>query len=323
ELVDERRLFALATSRATGRLTATAAPQPGVLLSRFVENWAVTPTHLPLAPGQPPAARAVTAGSVPVWPEGRLRLSASQLATYDDCPLRYAYHYGLRAKDEAGVHAGLGSLVHEVLATFLDPDDPQPRTREQLLAVADSVWTDDIARYRPQAEEARRDFLAMLNAWWEHEGSQEELAPEVLAVERRFEFDIGPHRLSGAIDRIDRAADEVGIRVVDYKTGKREPSAADVAEDLQLAVYHLAAGRDPELATLGPATQLQLLYLRSMRNYDQPLSDDHAAVTEARILATADQILGEEFAPAVDATCRNCSFQRLCPLWPEGRHVGQ
>ncbi|MCA1656884.1 MAG: ATP-dependent helicase, partial [Actinobacteria bacterium] len=38
-LADERRLFALASSRASHRLVATAAPEPGVLLSRFVEGW--------------------------------------------------------------------------------------------------------------------------------------------------------------------------------------------------------------------------------------------------------------------------------------------
>jgi RecB family exonuclease len=143
----------------------------------------------------------------------------------------------------------------------------------------------------------------------------------VLAVERRFEVYVGPHRLAGAIDRIDRADDGVGIRIVDYKTGKSEPSAADVADDLQLAVYHLAASRDPELAALGPPRQLRLLYVRSMRAHDQPVTPEHEADTEARVMAAAGHILAEEFEPSVDANCRLCSFQRLCPLQPEGRRV--
>jgi RecB family exonuclease len=171
-------------------------------------------------------------------------------------------------------------------------------------------------------EEARRDFVAMLTAWWEHEGSMGDAAPEVLAVERRFEIDVGPHRLTGFIDRVDRSDDGNGIRVVDYKTGKREPSAADVADDLQLAVYHLAATRDPELAALGPPTELQLRHVRSMRAFSQPVVEDHAELTEQRILAAADRILAEDFEPAVDANCRTCSFHRLCPLQPEGRQVG-
>ncbi|HWC12783.1 MAG TPA: PD-(D/E)XK nuclease family protein, partial [Acidimicrobiales bacterium] len=239
-LAEERRLFALARSRASGRLVATAAPEPGVLLSRFVEGWPPAQVRLPLAPGPAPVVRAATANAVPASPDGVLQLSATQLATYDDCPLRYAYEYVLGARREAGVHAGLGGLVHQVLAAFCDPDAeaPVPRTRDGLRALAEELWRDDIARYRPQVEEARRDYFAMLEAWWEGEGGTGERAPEVLAVERGFDIEVGPHRVRGYIDRIDRADDGVGIRSVDYKTGKSEPTAESVADDLQLAVYH-------------------------------------------------------------------------------------
>ncbi|HYX43623.1 MAG TPA: PD-(D/E)XK nuclease family protein, partial [Acidimicrobiales bacterium] len=320
-LADERRLFALACSRASSRLVATAAPEPGVLLSRFVEGWLPAEVRLPLAPGPLPLARATTVNPVSASPDGLLRLSASQLATYDDCPLRYAYQYVLGARGEAGVHAGLGSLVHQVLAAFCDPrvDPPVPRTHEALMALAEELWSDDVARYRPQVEEARRDYFAMLDAWWQGEGGLQEQAPEVLAVERHFDVEVGPHRVTGFIDRIDRADDGVGIRIVDYKTGKTESTADAVADDLQLAVYHLAAARDPELSAWGPPTQLRLLYLRSMHALDQPVEPGHEAATEARILADADRILAEEFSPSVEANCRLCSFHRLCPLQKEGR----
>ncbi|MGH9225291.1 MAG: PD-(D/E)XK nuclease family protein [Acidimicrobiales bacterium] len=321
-LADERALFALATSRATTTLVATAAPEPGVLLSRFVEAWKPDPDglRLPLAPGRVPPVRSETAGAAPVWPSGVLTLSATQLDTYDDCPLRYAYAYGLKARDEAGVHANLGTLVHEVLAEFLRPGSEAPRTLDGLMAVANAVWTDEVARYRPQIEEARRDFVAMLKGWWETEGADSGRFPDVVDTERRFDVPVGPHRLAGSIDRIDRVAG--GIRVVDYKTGKKEPSGADVAEDLQLATYHLAATRDEALAAEGPPVQLELRYLRSQRTYQQPITAGHEASTQVRILATADAIVGEEFLPSVHANCRNCAFHRLCPLQDAGREVG-
>ncbi|MFN2606864.1 MAG: PD-(D/E)XK nuclease family protein [Acidimicrobiales bacterium] len=324
-LLAERRRFAVATARATDHVVAIAAPEPGVLLSRFVEGWPPAAVRLPLAPGRPPVTHPPTANPVPVVPDGTLRLSASQLATYDDCPLRYAFEYGLGARTEAGVHAELGTLVHRILAAFCDPEADRadiPHTREGLLALGERLWRDDLARFRPQVEEARRDCFAMLEAWWEKEGGDDRLAPEVLAVERRFEVEAGGHRLVGAIDRIDRADGGEGIRVVDYKTGRREPRPDAVADDVQLAVYHLAASRDPELAALGPPTQLRLLYLRSMHAFDQPVADDNEAATEARVAATAARILAEEFEPSVDADCRLCSFHRLCPLQDEGRMTG-
>ena len=325
DLAEERRLFALACSRATGRMVATAGPEPGVLLSRFVEGWPAADLRIPGPPGRAPSFRRPTANPRPIAADAGLLLSATQLDTYDDCPLRYAYRYVLRVRDEGGVRADLGTLVHEVLARFLDPETAgeRPHTEQTLLAMAEEMWRHDIARYRPQVEEARRDFFAMLGTWWQLEG-QSELAPDVVAVERSFDIAVGGHRLRGSIDRIDRvegADGSPGLRVVDYKTGKKEPRPGEVDDNIQLAVYHLAATRDPALAALGPVTELRLLFLRTMRSFDQEVAADHAQATEKRVLDVAAHVRAEEFEPAVDATCRWCDFQRLCPIQPEGRQV--
>ncbi len=320
-LAEERLMFQTACSRATGRLIATAAPEPGVLLSRFVEAWPPQEPRPPAFRGPAPTSRKPTENSVAVFPDGRLVLSASQLATYDDCPLRYAYQYGLRVRDDAGAPAELGSLVHEVLAEFLRPDRAEDRTRETLLAIAADHWRDDIARYRPQIEECRRDFYSMLDTWWIAEGEGID-AVDVLHVERRFEIEVGDVHLVGAIDRVDRTADGEGLRIVDYKTGRHEPRPDSMPDDLQLAVYHLAATCDPELAAMGPARQLELVYVRTMNAYEQPILAGHAEATEARVLAAAEEIRQEHFEPSVDASCRNCTFHRLCPLQREGREVG-
>ena len=323
-LAAERRLFGIARSRATGRVIAVAAPEPGVLVSRFVEGWDPSPARPPHRFGPAPVARRPTANPIEVFPRGELVLSATQLSTYDDCPLRYAYQYGLRIKNEANAPMTLGSLVHEVLAEFLRPDRPadaQARSRQALLDLAGERWRDDIARYRPQVEECRRDYFAMLEAWWNAEG-EGPTAPEVLAVERHFDIEVGAIHLIGAIDRVDRSADGEGIRIVDYKTGRNEPRPDALPDDLQLAVYHLAATRDPELAAFGPPQQLQLLYLRTMHRFEQPIVAGHAEATEARVLEAAAAIRAERFEPAVDAACRTCPFHRLCPLQAAGREVG-
>ena len=159
----------------------------------------------------------------------------------------------------------------------------------------------------------------MLEQWWAEEGDG---LPEVLAVEHHFDIEVGDVRLRGAIDRVDRAPGGEGTRIVDYKTGRKEPRPDELPDDLQLAVYHLAASRDPVLAAHGPPRHLQLHFLRSMKTYEQPILTGHAEATEARILAAAADIRLERFEPSVDASCRNCSFHRLCPLQREGREVG-
>src|SRR5205823_5056341 len=93
-LAEERRLFCeVASTRATTTLVATSAPEPGVLESRLVGDWAVKAAGIPLAPGRPPVTRLPTDGGPAPFPERALHLSASQLETYDDCPLRYFYEY--------------------------------------------------------------------------------------------------------------------------------------------------------------------------------------------------------------------------------------
>ena len=189
--------------------------------------------------------------------------------------------------------------------------------------MAEEMWRHDIARYRPQVDEARRDFFAMLDMWWQFEG-QGDLAPDVFDVERRFDIAVSGHRLRGSIDRIDRVErpdGSPGLRIVDYKTGKREPRPGETDDNIQLAVYHLAATRDPSLAAHGPVVELRLLFLRSMHAFDQEVTAGHAEATERRVLDVAARIRAEEFEPSVDANCRWCDFQRLCPIQPEGRQV--
>ncbi|MBV9411109.1 MAG: CRISPR-associated protein Cas4, partial [Acidimicrobiia bacterium] len=318
-LGEERRLFCeVATTRATSTIVATSAPEPGVLESRFVGDWPVKGATIPLAPGRPPLVRSPTDGGPPLYPDDTLQLSASQLETYEDCPRRYFYEYVLRVRGDSNVYAELGTLVHEVLRAFLDPNNDEiDYSLDGLREVGERAWRDDLARYRPQVEEARRDFFDMLERWWEEEGSV--ARPDVVAVERHFDVKVGRHTITGSIDRIDRR--DGAIRIVDYKTGSKETPPDAMPDNLQLATYHLAAARDPELAAIGPASELDLLFLRSMKVRNQPVTADHEAATEARVLAVADRILGEEFDPSVHANCRVCDFHRLCPIQAAGRET--
>lgn len=323
-LADERRRFAAACARARLRVVAVSAPAPGTLVSRFTEGWPPRPPSLPPVPTTPPPALPETLSDTPVWegPE-RLPLSASRLATYEDCPLKFAITYALGAEREATVWTSFGTLVHDILAAFCDPDATHPRTLETLYAIADQRWRDDLARYRPQLEELRRDLADVLRSWWEREGQAlfgEPPVRRVVAVERPFAVPVGEFTVRGRIDRID--ATEAGLEVVDIKTAKTPARPEEVEADLQLAVYHLAACRDPFLATIGEPVALRLHYVRSGTVREQPIAPDHEARTAERITELARRILAEEFTPSPHADCDHCDFHRLCPLQPAGRDTG-
>jgi RecB family exonuclease len=263
---------------------------------------------------------------VPIWDKPVLRLSATQVGAYENCPLAFAYQYAIGARSEGGVQARVGTLTHSIFEPYLRPGDG-PTTYERLLQIAEDLWDPKIFDYRPQAADYRRRLDESLARWWEAEGQFLGTNRTVVAVEHQFTVPVGPHTLTGFIDRIDRVstrdADGTGedaLEIVDYKTGTKPPGTFD-HENLQLAVYHLAAVRDPAVVALGRPTRLRLHYLQAGQDIDQLIAPDHEAKTEARILAAADAMLAERFDPSPAAECEYCEFARLCPLQPEGREV--
>ena len=317
------RRFTEVVACATERIVAVAAPDPGVLLSRFVEDWAPTPVVLrrPTAAAARPPQLAISPGAAPAFPTRRLRLSATQLDTYENCPLNYQYQYVAGVRGEGSVSASVGTIVHATLESFLLGED---RSLEALLAALDLHWDPAAFAYRPQEADYRTRADGWLQRWWADELPR---IAEVIAVEHRFTIEVGPHELTGSIDRVSRDTDG-RLEIVDYKTGAAPGGRID-EDNLQLATYHLAATRDPAIAAHGSPDRLRLHYLdsgsgplpHSGKDIDQPIATDHVERTEARILLTAEAILDEQFEASVDASCDYCSFHRLCPLQPEGREV--
>ncbi|MDQ1403021.1 MAG: hypothetical protein QOG03_1337, partial [Actinomycetota bacterium] len=319
-LAVEQRRFHLARTRATHQLVASAGPEAKDLVSRFIIDWPRRPVALPARVHHASPALRPTEGLAPVFPSGALVLSASQLATFADCPLKYAFAYGLRVRDAGNVWASLGSLAHDILDRFLSQGDPALHTWERLLELVDECWTDDVAPYRPQRERIRRDLLDMLEGWWNEEGNDLDPA-SVLSTELDFDIAVGPHRVVGKIDRVDLRPDGT-LEIIDYKTSQTPITQEAAADDLQLATYHLAASLTPDLMAAGAPGRLRLLFLRKMVDREQPITPDHAAVTTAKIIEAAEAILAEGYQPSVTADCDHCPFHRLCPLQAEGREVG-
>ena len=343
---DRRRLGdLLAAVTVDGSVVAIAAPVGGVLPSPFIDNWRREEPSLLRVPTAPPLRPpSDTTSDVPLFPSGSLKLSATQLTTFEDCSWRYGFEYGLGLRGAGGAPATAGSLVHEVLENFLGAGATD-RSRERLVALLDELWNDSEFPYAAQALDYRRRAEQWLGNWWQFYC---ETTPDVRLTEHRFEVPFPAltpnaepdgasggnntprHILVGSIDRIDLLGppgDGVArLRIVDYKSGSPK-SQSDVDDDLQLAVYHYAANHDPTVRELGKPDRLELHYLQDdaskerVKVLSRVVFDDLERDTVARIDALAESILGEDYFPDPDANCEYCAFHTLCPTKAQGRQV--
>jgi len=258
----------------------------------------------------------------PIATDGRLRTSYSRIGTYEDCHLRYFYSSVAGLDDRTSYQMAFGKLMHTIFELAAkgeiaeDPDGLKAAYRARF----DRAWFPS----RAVAQQYWRDGMAMLQLW--HDG-EAELAKRALAFEVPFEMEVGDHVIRGRIDRVDRVpgggGEDRGIALLDYKTARMPASDEDARRSLQLAIYYLAALRDPELAALGVPVEMQLVYParssqgRFARARQRPAAD-HAPEVERRLLPLLDGAAAEQFDPNPHADCHFCAFKPICPMWPQG-----
>lgn len=252
----------------------------------------------------------------PIAAEGRLRTSYSRIGTYEDCHLRYFFGSVAGLDDRTSYQMAFGKLMHTVfeLAAKGEVADGPEALKAAYRERFNPAWFPT----RAVAYQFWRDGMDMLELWHR---SEWEAAKRALAFEIDFAIEVGGHLIRGRIDRIDRLGD--GIALLDYKTGRSLATEEQAGSSLQLAIYYLAALRDPDLAALGPPVEMQLVYPARPRQgrftrVSQHPGPDHARRVEQRLLALLDGAAAESFDPNPHADCRFCQFKTICPMWPQG-----
>jgi len=290
-------------------------------------------------PGAPAAVPPVVPPSSPI------QLSGSQLASALACPRQWFLSRRAQAEQARGSAAGFGSVIH-VLAEHgarpgVDPDtlaDHLETVWEQL--DFDAKWLS--ATERVEAESALERFAN----WQRVRTGQRLLGTE---VEFSTEIDLGPDRvrLTGVADRVERDPDG-RIRIIDFKTGRSQPAAVDVALQDQLGAYQLAVAQGAFAHVAGPDARpagAELVYLRLADGGDLPKVFQQASLDDVpfpvddpepegdpelagqpswvhrRLLRAARTIRSETFHATVNASCRYCPFAGSCPAQSGGQRV--
>lgn len=375
----ERRLFALACSRARTHLHVSAVDGTDEQPSRFVSELGVDPQSvlgLPerpltapalvgelrrvLADEQAPtvarrgaalrlatlARRQVASASPDRWwgarqlepptrSDGQVRLSGSALADLLACPRQYYLRRRVGADADHGFAASFGTMLHrlaqEAQAEELD--------LEAMRARLDERWDtlEFAAPWQATAERRAADeVLERLARWLElHRDT-------LVGQEEAFEVPVtvGRHQvvLQGTVDRLDVVDTDDGprLRVIDFKTTRKPPTAAELAGHVQLGLYQLAAaeGAFESLAPGVRAVEAPALLLLRIDQSGLPrvaeqstlqarptLGDEPLVVGPSWMhdrLAEAAELLERGDFPAIEGPqCRLCSFRASCPVWTE------
>jgi len=238
--------------------------------------------------------------------DGGLSLSASDLDLYLTCPLKYKFARVFGIPQEPTINQRFGILIHNVLERFhRDELEPGEDGLERLNDLLESGWrrsgfgtSDDELQYRDRAREAMR-------LYWDRERDSE---GEPVWLERKFDFQIGPHHVRGRVDRVDRLPGGE-YELIDYKTGERK-TEDQLESDLQLALYRLAAREAWEIE----AATGSYYYVLDADKVAAPTKPDDAERVERTVLQVAEGALGQDFEPRPSPkVCSWCDYKLICP----------
>ncbi len=253
------------------------------------------------------------------------------------CALQWFLGREVKADAPATAAQGFGNVVH-VLADEV-ASGHTPADLDVLMERLDSVWNAlafDAPWKSAQEKGNARVALERFLEW--HVMDRAGRTP--VASEHGFDVTLEAGdfevRIRGQMDRVE-ADGEGRAYVVDFKTGKQAPSAAEVARHPQLAVYQLAVregavddafdGVRPEP---GGAELVQLRQGAAKRDGgetlpkvqgQQPLDGPEGEWVGDLLATAAGKVLDERFAPSTGQHCTHCAFRASCSARPEGRHV--
>ncbi|MGC5584282.1 ATP-dependent helicase [Ornithinimicrobium sp. W1665] len=263
----------------------------------------------------------------PLVPDGPVRVSPSHVQAFSDCSLRW-FLTGRGGEDGQAVKAEIGTLVHDVVATRPDAD------LDILLEELDRRWADVGLRPGWVEEREHRRARAMLVKYVAYASAASSAGRTLLGTEVPLRVPVPADdaawrdvELVGSVDRLEQDG-EGRLWIVDLKTGRSKPPAADIVEHAQLGAYQVAVEEGAFTERVGSARSggAQLVHLgtpdKTVSTQSQPAVQEADDPAWARRLVTGagTGMAGHVFPARLDdQRCRTCTVRFSCPLQPEGQ----
>ncbi|KKI19223.1 MULTISPECIES: UrvD/REP family ATP-dependent DNA helicase [unclassified Leucobacter] len=258
-------------------------------------------------------------------PDAVVRVSPSQLEQSEQCPLDWVV--SRLAGPDGGASSGLGTLLHHAMETAETPDV------DALMDAVLAEWDRLPFESQWQSEQGRRTARAMATGLADYLAQFTRSDRELIDSEARFEARIDRALLVGSADRIEqttRTDGGVEWSVVDLKTGRFRPSAADLAEHAQLQAYQLgvimgAFAHETDAVPAGlpgnGGARLLFVHPKAVRAGttfteagQEPLDADAQRAFRERVRAAAGVMAGDRFTARVEHHCSDPHRPGSCAI---------
>lgn len=235
-----------------------------------------------------------------------IKLSASSVKLYDQCPRKYFYQYIKRAPKKHWSHLDLGNLCHRALEIFHLVYMKHGLNKGSLSKIMKFAFKEARKKYPNMSDNILLDAKEMLMGYLKMVRS--EGMPVVKGVETSFNLDISDDVLvRGYIDRLDIMKDGT-FRIVDYKTTKNET----YLDEFQLLVYGMWLSKEYPHVKKFKGSYVLLRHGSAYKNYDFTIED--VEKVKQKLLDCANNIKNdEEWVQIPTRLCDWCDFKDICP----------
>lgn len=234
-------------------------------------------------------------------------LNASKIRTFLDCPHKYAAiyvkHQKTQADDSISIDLALDRPLHDALAQFHRDFNPSPnRSPETALFsyLFKAIPNDLPEEIRDEIKNQGREYLQnYLSRFFPRS--------RTLMVNEFIEFNTDNFCFQTTIDRIDTDTDG-NYHLIDYKSGRRLSTAADLSNDPIIAATVAAA----ENQWPGKIKSFSCLFLRHNEEVKTDISELLIRKGNQLLNRIGEQIRQKNFEPLGGPACTTCSISGIC-----------
>lgn len=238
-----------------------------------------------------------------------LKLSATSMKAYDQCPKKYYYTYILKEPRKQWAHFDLGNLCHRTLEIFHSIYMKEGTSKRSLSKIMSYAF----GKAREEFNDINKNILveakSLVKKYLKYVSKNG--MPLVKGVETSFNFNLEKDLIvRGFLDRIDIMKDG-RFHIVDYKTTRN----TKYLEPFQLLTYGLWLQNKYQNIDSFKASYVLLRHNSKLKSYEFNFEDINKC--KKKIIEYAKNIRTsvneDSWAPIPSPLCNWCDFQHICP----------